>query len=223
MQRDNRETILNSLKAAPKIDPLPRPELPPMREEAMSKEQMVEQFGALLAAQTGVLHRVNGDRGVLTKLEEVLKAEGVTHALASNDTVLSGLNLSTWGKEAGFEITTHKACPDRETYKKAAFETVQAGITGSDFAFAESGTLCLIINKDMPRLPSLAPILHIAVLPIENLVPTYEHMVDKVFRANEPPSQVVWITGPSMTADIQATPFKGMHGPQKLIVILRDA
>ncbi len=34
------------------------------------------------------------------------------------------------------------------------------------------------------------------------------------------PNHFTFITGPSMTADIQATPFKGMHGPRKLEIIL---
>ena len=34
------------------------------------------------------------------------------------------------------------------------------------------------------------------------------------------PSHCTFITGPSMTADIQGVPFKGMHGPKQLEVIL---
>jgi L-lactate dehydrogenase complex protein LldG len=34
------------------------------------------------------------------------------------------------------------------------------------------------------------------------------------------PSQFVFITGPSMTGDIQGVLFKGMHGPRRVIAIL---
>ena len=45
--------------------------------------------------------------------------------------------------------------------------------------------------------------------------------MEKVFGKKENlPSQFCFITGPSMTADIRGIPFKGMHGPRKVIVIL---
>jgi L-lactate dehydrogenase complex protein LldG len=51
--------------------------------------------------------------------------------------------------------------------------------------------------------------------------PIYERVVDQVFGNLKPlPSQFLFITGPSMTGDIQGVLFKGMHGPRKVIVIL---
>jgi L-lactate dehydrogenase complex protein LldG len=56
---------------------------------------------------------------------------------------------------------------------------------------------------------------------VDRFVPIYENAIEKVFENKDAvPSQFTFITGPSMTADIQATPFKGMHGPRRLIVIL---
>ena len=90
-----------------------------------------------------------------------------------------------------------------------------------DFAIAESGTIGLIHNKDQPRLTSLAPIHHIAVVPIDRLVPVYEDVTEILFdQRDTTPKHFTFITGPSMTADIQATPFKGMHGPRKLEIIM---
>ena len=223
MLEGNRNTILNRLKTAPQILPPKAAEMISMPDEGMDQEQMVEKFQNLLTAQTGVLHRVKDKEQVLAALAEILKEEAIAQALATTDDAVSDLDLPAWGKKSGYEITTHKDYPNRDEFKKAAFNTVQAGITGADYGFAETGTLCLIAREDMPRLPSLAPVIHIAVLPMDRLVPTYEHMVKQVFKSGNPPSQVFFITGPSMTADIQATPFKGMHGPQKLYVILRES
>jgi L-lactate utilization protein LutC len=56
---------------------------------------------------------------------------------------------------------------------------------------------------------------------VERIVAVYEQAVQKVFVKKEKlPSQFCFITGPSMTADIRGIPFKGMHGPRKVIVIL---
>ena len=222
MLQGNRDKILNRLKKAPQDYPPGQPCSVFMPDENMDQEQLVEKFKTLLEAQTGVLHRVKDNEEALKALAEVVKSESVTHALASTDDAVADLDLSAWGKKTGVEITTHKDYSSREEFKKAAFDTVQAGITGADYGFAETGTLCLLASEDMPRLISLAPVIHIAVLPLERLKPTYEHMVREVYNGEAPPSQVFFITGPSMTADIQATPFKGMHGPQKLFVILRE-
>jgi L-lactate dehydrogenase complex protein LldG len=101
------------------------------------------------------------------------------------------------------------------------FDEAEAGVTGVDFAIAESGTLCLIHGRNQPRLVSLAPLIHIALLPLERLYPVYEDAIDRIFGSKgNLPSQVTLITGPSMTADIQGVPFKGMHGPKRLVVII---
>ncbi|MFP4477198.1 MAG: lactate utilization protein C [Desulfatibacillaceae bacterium] len=222
MENTTRDDILFRLKCAPRTVLEERPERPVMAEEAMDTEQLIDRFRGLFEAQTGVFLRAVGNDGVLEKLGPVLEAEGVVHAVATTDDVLAELDLPAWGGKAGFDITTHKDYANREAFKRAVFEDVQAGITGADFAFAESGTLCLLINDDMPRLTSLAPIVHVAILPVERLVPTYEHMARKMFAKGAPPTQVVFITGPSMTADIQATPFKGMHGPRRVVVVLKE-
>ena len=222
MEKENRENILSRLRKAQGFAPAPKPLLQPMPEESMDLKQMVDKFQALVEAQTGVVYRVKGNDALLERLEKVLKEEGVSKALASTDSALEGLDLTNWGSEKGFEITTRNDYPDRKAFKKGAFDEVQAGITGVDFGFAESGTLCIIADKDNPRLTSLAPVLHIAVLPVDRLAPSYEHMAAEVFDKGKRPSQVFFITGPSMTADIQATPFKGMHGPRRLIVMLKE-
>lgn len=139
----------------------------------------------------------------------------------SNDNVVSALNLPAWGKKNGVNVLISRDFNDRDRFTHTVFDEAQAGITGADFAVAESGSIGLIHNKDQPRLISLAPIHHIAILPLDRLVAVYENVTDILFdQRATPPNHFTFITGPSMTADIQATPFKGMHGPRKLEVIL---
>jgi len=109
----------------------------------------------------------------------------------------------------------------RVPYVDAVFAEADAETTGADFAVAESGTLGLAHHRDRARLVSLSPILHIAIVPVERIVAVYEQAIEKVFRKQENlPSQFCFVTGPSMTGDIRGIPFKGMHGPRKVIVIL---
>ncbi|MFW5874925.1 MAG: LutC/YkgG family protein, partial [bacterium] len=93
-------------------------------------------------------------------------------------------------------------------------------LTGADFGIAESGTLVLVFDRDHARLVSLAPEIHIAVLLKDRIVALYEEVAKRISQGGNAPSQVAFITGPSMTADIKGKQFKGMHGPRKLIVLL---
>jgi L-lactate dehydrogenase complex protein LldG len=108
---------------------------------------------------------------------------------------------------------------DRKAFRESAF-TVDAGITSADFAVAETGTLGMIFHKDQPRLVSIVPPVHVAIVPVDKLYPVYENVIEQVFKnADKIPSQFCFITGPSSTSDIQGVNFKGMHGPVKIFVI----
>jgi L-lactate dehydrogenase complex protein LldG len=185
---------------------------------------VVKKFADTLVEETGVVHRVKDGAEALEKLTQIAGEEGLKCVMASTDDVLTPLDLPAWGKKNGVQVMTPRDFADRDAFRDAVFDRAQAGITGADFAVAESGSIGLIHNRDQARLVSLAPILHIAILPVERIYPVYEPIIEKVFGNNAGeaalPSQFVFITGPSMTGDIQGVLFKGMHGPRKLIVIL---
>lgn len=50
------------------------------------------------------------------------------------------------------------------------FQQADAGVSGVNFAIAETGTLCLIENEGNGRLSTTAPPLHIAVMGIEKII-----------------------------------------------------
>jgi L-lactate dehydrogenase complex protein LldG len=221
MARTARDEILERLKAAPPKELAPRPTLPPPTELSWDREKMIEKFTENLVAQTGVVHRVNDYNAAVDALTNIAESESLTKVMASMDDVTARLNLPQWGSEHRVHVFVPSTFKNRNAFKDAVFVEAQAGITGVDFAIAESGTLVLVHNKVQPRLISLAPIMHIAIVPLERLYPVYEAAVEKVFgNKSRAPSQVTFITGPSMTGDIQGVPFKGMHGPKKLTVIL---
>ena len=51
------------------------------------------------------------------------------------------------------------------------FETAAVGISGVNFAVAETGTLCLVENEGNGRMTTTAPPVHIAITGIEKVVP----------------------------------------------------
>ena len=55
---------------------------------------------------------------------------------------------------------------------RAEFLAADMGISGVNFAVAESGSLCLVENEGNGRLSTTVPRLHVALMGIERIVPT---------------------------------------------------
>lgn len=93
-----------------------------------------------------------------------------------------------------------------------------AGLTSAAFALAETGTLVLEPGPAQSRLTSLLPPVHLVMLPESRIVPSIFEWSRQLPAAL--PSNVVLVSGPSKTADIEQTLVVGVHGPKRLIVIV---
>jgi L-lactate dehydrogenase complex protein LldG len=221
MTRSVRDEILAKLKAAPKVPIPPRPPKPRLHEHSLTGEAVIEKFSKTLLEETGIVLRVRNNEEVLQKLKEIAHEEKLKKVMASDDDVIAPLNLKAWGERNDIMVMSPRDFPDRNSFRDAVFDQADAGITGADFAVAESGSVGLAFHRDQARLVSLAPILHIAIVPVDRVLAYYEQGIPKVFgKKGQYPSQFAFITGPSMTGDIEGVLFKGMHGPRKVIVIL---
>ena len=99
------------------------------------------------------------------------------------------------------------------------------GITGADFAIADTGTLVLLSGPSQPRLTSLLPPVHIAILRKETIVADIHDLFRILGKSHEKNydelcSCISFITGPSRTADIELNLTLGVHGPGRAIVVI---
>src|SRR5699024_561601 len=103
-------------------------------------------------------------------------------------------------------------------------ERADVGITISDMTLAESGTVALFNDTDPGRSIRLLPHAYIALIPKSTLLPRIrqvaESLGEKVQRAEQLPSCVSLVTGPSNSADIEMHLIVGVHGPVKATYIL---
>jgi L-lactate dehydrogenase complex protein LldG len=109
-----------------------------------------------------------------------------------------------------------------ESFKRDLFDAIDAGLTIADGAIAETGTLFQIDPRTTPRTLSLVPPIHFCVLDVARILPTLASAVAAQGWQAAMPSNLIFITGPSKTADIQQTLAYGAHGPKELIVLLTD-
>lgn len=93
------------------------------------------------------------------------------------------------------------------------------GVTGADFAVANTGTLLLCAGPGRPRAASLVVSSHLALLSLGSLVPRLGQALEAIARRPGLPSAVNCISGPSRTSDIENDATIGVHGPAQVTVL----
>jgi len=109
-----------------------------------------------------------------------------------------------------------------EAFKQELFGNVDAGFTGTVGGVAETGGLLLMPGPAEPRLMSLVPPVHIALLRASTIQDSFWSAVKALGWGRALPPNALMISGPSKTADIEQTLAYGVHGPKRLIVVLVD-
>lgn len=87
-------------------------------------------------------------------------------------------------------------------------------------AIAETGTLMLPSGTSTPTTLNLLPDTEIVVLNESDVVGPYEDAFDRLRAAGDIPRNVMLVTGPSRSADIERTLELGAHGPRRLHIVL---
>jgi iron-sulfur cluster protein len=137
-----------------------------------------------------------------------LRHEGPSHM------VMPAIHLSRYQVADLFsDVTGHRQDSDIERLVKVArrqlrekFVSADMGISGANFAIADSGTIGLTTNEGNARLVTTLPRVHVALVGLEKLVPTLKDALQvlKVLPRNATgqalTSYVTWITGPNACA-----------------------
>ncbi len=116
-------------------------------------------------------------------------------------------------------------------WKRTAVEVKHGASDGEDpvglsHAFAgvaESGTLVLPSGRDNPTTLNVLPETHIVAIKADDVVGDYEAVWERL-RARvgkgQMPRNVMMVTGPSRSGDIEQTILLGAHGPRRLHIIV---
>ena len=103
---------------------------------------------------------------------------------------------------------------------RAAAAQSRVGVSEFDWAIADTGTLAQDATDPRRRLPSMLTETHVAVFPTSALVPDLATLFGKLDPRQTP--YLTFVTGPSLTADIERVLTIGVHGPQRLVVVAVD-
>ena len=183
---------------------------------AWTLDQRIQRFSERMQAVRAEIHLATASAWLDT-LADICQQKGLNNLLYAPNTSL-GQQISAQAKR--FPKALDYVQPI-ETWKHELFNQVDAAFTSTDGGIAETGSLILMPNSDEPRLMSLVPPIHIALLETDKLYTTFaEAMQEQAWVQKGMPTNALLISGPSKSADIEQTLAYGVHGPKELVVIL---
>lgn len=174
---------------------------------------LVERFRLALEAVVGRCLVVSDERGAAEALRRIIEERGARR-IAVSDSPLARRVLE--GARAGADTEVLEAATAEEQFE------CDLGVTGAQWAVAETGTLVIESDAERNRLASLVPTAHVAVVGSERVRQTLGEVLAEIGSggAERLSRAVTFITGPSRTSDIELTLAVGVHGPAELYVII---
>lgn len=209
---DARQRILDRLRAN-------RPntvEAPSVYQKTLDwdHEERIAVFTERMQAVRGEVHRIARDAWTRWMVEN-LPGRGLHRALIGRSPLAEQFANAA---DAHFDITRYTQ--PIEHWKAGLFNDVDFALTDARGGLAESGSLVLWPDAQEPRLMSLVPPVHIAVLDAHRLYENFADLLAAEDWSSRMPTNALLISGPSKTADIEQTLAYGIHGPKQLITLL---
>lgn len=215
MMSETRERILQRLSDSPPGST--KPYSPQAQSASILRSELIERFRSRLEAVRGQVQQVSADDW-LPNLGRILSEKGVKRLLIGPE-IWPGRELRQQ-PPSGIELVFYDQ--PVEAWKPALFHEIDAALTGAAGAIAETGSLVLCPSIAEPRLMSLVPPLHLVVLHADSIHSTFADLLLTQNWAERMPANLLLISGPSKSADIEQVLAYGVHGPEELIVLLLE-
>ena len=176
-------------------------------------DHFIEAFGMLdgkvhHGSALGVITRIMADRGVDEYVawdQEHLPAKGLQDDLAAGGY-----------RRIGTVLPDH---PEDRIAHQMGYMQVEVGISAAVAALAESGSVVVASGPGRSRLASVIPAVHVVLVPIDRIFRSLSHWAAQVESTGLPANLMV-VSGPSRTGDIELTLTRGVHGPGEIHAVL---
>ena len=212
-----RDTFLTRVGQALLTTALPDPPQVPRDLPELEEVDLTDLFRARVQAVNGVIHGPVTRHGAARAVVGIATGHDAGSFMAWDDLPVSGVSSAL--QTAGMQRVDHMPREERLEHS-LTYVDLDVGVTGADAALAESGTLVLTHGEGRPRMASLIPEIHIALLEVSLIERTLAHWAHENPRLVEKTTNLVFVTGPSRTADIEQQLNLGVHGPRHLHVVM---
>lgn len=168
--------------------------------------------------------RVSGSEDILTYVESLAVKARAKKIITTTQKAVTEINFSHLLGHLELSITEVKNTGEiAPSDLRARAIAADIGITGVEYAIAETGTCVLSADDETGRLVGLAPPIHIVLVKKGQVLSTLDDLftIRKLqFLDENFPTYTNLISGPSRSADIEYTLVTGVHGPGDVHMLL---
>ncbi|MCL0044346.1 lactate utilization protein [Dehalococcoidia bacterium] len=245
MPGSTQEEFLKNIRyALGKIGPIKAPDYLPLkikRKDQIKKivtiearvqfrrRELIEKLGEMASLNGWNVFRAASPEKLVDYVVALTNENKAKSIVRSNHEVFKRVSLDSAIRQHKGKLTTVAA---NRLISQATLREIMAhadiGITGVDYAIAETGTCVLVPRQGVSRMVSLLPPIHVAIVESNQVYET----LDDIFalrrlafldgRGNTG-RYLNFISGPSRTGDIEQTIITGVHGPVEVHMVIMDA
>ena len=188
--------------------------------------ELLDKLAATAALRGWNVQRCEGAEEALDYVAWLVRSQAVTSVARSEQPVFDTVPVDA--AIAGAGGLCWPAVYDGAASRTAVRQRLAGsgmGITGADYAIAETGSVVVLPRRGLSRLVSVVPPVHVAIVRPSDVVGTLDDLfalrrLEYIRNGGDMGSYLNFITGPSRTADIEQTIVVGVHGPREVHMAL---
>jgi L-lactate dehydrogenase complex protein LldG len=193
---------------------------------AETRSTLLDKFAEVAQVRGWNVHRTSNPESAMAHIQSLADSLEVKNAVRSDQEVFGQVLVDAPLEARGINMTTVLHGPDKSRESlRSSIIAADIGLTGADYAVAETGSVIVLPRKGLSRLVSLVPPVHLAIVRPEDLIESLDDLFvlrRLAYQENggDMGSYLNFITGPSRTADIEQTLVVGVHGPKEVHLVL---
>lgn len=207
---------LDKEESLPDIDKLLKSKI--LSSVPSNKAELINQFQEELIKVNAEFIHVNDLKEASVYISQILKNEKEIKIATTNQKYCLEVktHIDNLNENFIFEIANDYLSEER----KKIISNIPISIVNADYAVSEIASLVFFYDNSKTSYPHFLCDFIIALVDFNKLLPNQFKLIEII--DEEKAENMVFVSGPSRTADIEKVLVLGAHGPRRMLVILVD-
>lgn len=184
----------------------------------LNKNELINQFENELKKINAEFILTDNYNKAAHEIIKVLNSENEFKIATTNQNICTDLTNQIEKSNSEFQFIIANQYSSQE--RKEKINEIKISLVQADYAVSDIAQLVFLYDNSKTSYPHFLCDFVIAIVEVKKLLPNQFKLFEVI--DNEKAKNMVFVAGPSRTADIEKVLVLGAHGPRKLLVILID-